>query len=146
MSLSPTIRRAAPQDLDAIVALEAEAGAVSWSRAQFAEELARTEGAVLVAEGPDGLLGCAIGWAVAGEVHVLEIAVAPAARRRGTGRALLDALMAACGGGVALLEVRARNLPARTLYERSGFVVVGRRPKYYPDGEDALLMTREPLS
>jgi len=157
----PRIRRATPADLDAVVALEAEAGAVSWSRAQFAEELARNDGAtegrratgaVLLAEAPEprhdqgGLLGCAVGWIVAGEVHVLEIAVAPAARRRGVGRALLSALIDACGGGVALLEVRASNTAARTLYEGSGFVVVGRRPKYYPDGEDALLMTREPLS
>lgn len=140
------LRRAVPADLDAWMALEAAAGAVSWSRKQFAEEIERANGAVLLAEREGALLGCAVGWEIAGEVHVLEVAVAPEARRQGIGRALVAALIADRGGGTALLEVRDGNVAARTLYERSGFVVVGRRPKYYPDGEDALLMTREPPS
>jgi ribosomal-protein-alanine N-acetyltransferase len=40
-----------------------------------------------------------------------------------------------------ILELRASNVPARALYEQAGFVVAGRRPRYYPGGEDALLMT-----
>jgi ribosomal protein S18 acetylase RimI-like enzyme len=60
-------------------------------------------------------------------------------------RALLDAaLRDETAGGVrtALLEVRASNLAARAFYASSGFVAVGRRSRYYADGEDALLMTR----
>ena len=41
-----------------------------------------------------------------------------------------------------VLEVRASNAPAQALYRRAGFVVDGRRPRYYPDGEDAVLMSR----
>ena len=44
------------------------------------------------------------------------------------------------------LEVRLSNLPARRLYEKYGFRPVGIRPRYYSDnGEDALIMTTEPL-
>ncbi len=47
----------------------------------------------------------------------------------------------------ATLEVRLSNLPARRLYEKYGFRPVGLRPRYYSDnGEDALIMTTEPLA
>ncbi len=141
------LRRAGPADLDALVAVEAAAGATDWSRAQLREELERPDGHVWLAElegaPAGGAVGCAVGWAVAGEVHVLLVAVAPDARRRGLGRRLLEALCEGCGGGPALLEVRASNTPALGLYRSAGFTVVGRRPRYYPDGEDAVLMTRE---
>jgi ribosomal protein S18 acetylase RimI-like enzyme len=60
-------------------------------------------------------------------------------------RALLDAVLCeetARGAGSALLEVRVSNLVARAFYASTGFVAVGRRPRYYANGEDALLMTR----
>ena len=47
----------------------------------------------------------------------------------------------------ATLEVRLSNLAARRLYEKYGFRPVGIRPRYYSDnGEDALIMTTEPLA
>ena len=43
--------------------------------------------------------------------------------------------------------MRLSNLPARRLYEKFGFRPVGIRPRYYSDnGEDALIMTTEPLA
>jgi len=135
------IRRARADDLDAVAAVEA-AGVGAWSRAQLDEEIRRAGGHALVALTGGRVVGYALGWAVAGEVHVLSIAVDPAARRQGLGRRLLDALIADCGGGAALLELRADNAAAWALYRGAGFRVVGRRPRYYADGEDALLMTR----
>lgn len=45
------------------------------------------------------------------------------------------------------LEVRERNLVAQQLYAKYDFAVVGQRPHYYKDtGEDAILMTLEPLN
>jgi ribosomal-protein-alanine N-acetyltransferase len=43
---------------------------------------------------------------------------------------------------VVQLELAATNAPALALYQGLGFVVVGRRSRYYPDGEDALLLSR----
>lgn len=98
---------------------------------------------------PDtSLLGVAVAWRVAGDAHVMELAVRPSARRRGVGRALLEAACASAdatsspGGGACLLEVRESNTAALALYEGAGFQRVGRRKRYYPDGEDAILMTR----
>ena len=41
-----------------------------------------------------------------------------------------------------MLEVRAGNVAAQQLYGAAGFMQDGRRPRYYPDGEDALLLRR----
>lgn len=136
------IRRAKPWDLDAIAAIERAAIRDGWSRAQIAEELDRELARVLVAEQGGALLGFAIGWSVAGESEVMELAVHPEARRQGIGVALLRALIAECGEGPTFLEVRASNAPAIALYEREGFQRVGVRRGYYADGEDALLMSR----
>ena len=38
-----------------------------------------------------------VGWLVAGELQVLEMAVHPSARRRGLGAALLEGLLRDCG-------------------------------------------------
>lgn len=87
--------------------------------------------------------------AIAGEAEVLTLAVAPAHRRRGVGRALLEAGLAQAallGAEAAFLEVAADNPAALNLYRRSGFQEVGRRLGYYarPSGPaaDALVLRR----
>ena len=103
---------------------------------------------VLVAASDAGespaLLGVAVAWHVAGDAQVMELAVRPAWRRRGLGGALLEAVCRAASdaGGSCLLELRESNTGAALLYERHGFLRVGLRRKYYPDGEAAVLMTR----
>jgi ribosomal-protein-alanine N-acetyltransferase len=90
---------------------------------------------------PEG--GLVLARAVGGEAEVLTLAVAPSIRRQGVGRSLLERAMAeaaARGAAAILLEVATDNAPARTLYASAGFVVVGRRPRYYPGGGDAAIM------
>jgi ribosomal-protein-alanine N-acetyltransferase len=85
-------------------------------------------------------------WLVAGEAHINTLAVHPDWRRRGIGEQLLQALLAYArrrDSLAATLEVRVSNLAAQHLYRRYGFEEVGRRPRYYRDGEDALLMTAQ---
>jgi ribosomal-protein-alanine N-acetyltransferase len=77
------------------------------------------------------------------EAEVLTLAVAPHARRQGVAGALLAAAMAAARAQAArtmVLEVAIGNAAARALYERAGFVEAGRRPRYYADGGDALIL------
>ncbi|MFP4150133.1 MAG: ribosomal protein S18-alanine N-acetyltransferase, partial [Nitriliruptoraceae bacterium] len=91
------------------------------------------------------IVGAALGQVLVDEGHVLDLAVAPAVRGHGLGRRLLTALLdelAARGAVAHTLEVRPSNLAALALYRGSGFVVEGRRRRYYPDGEDALLLWR----
>ena len=90
------------------------------------------------------LLGYAEVRAVLDEGTLERIAVAPAARRRGIGEALLARLVREGRGRLAFLtlEVRAGNAPTIGLYEKLGFRAVGRRRNYYrEEHEDALLMT-----
>ena len=85
------------------------------------------------------------GEAGGGEAEILTIAVAPAARRRGLGAALLAAAMQGAvlrAAATMFLEVAAGNAAALALYRAAGFEEVGRRRRYYADGEDALVMRR----
>lgn len=72
------------------------------------------------------------------------VAVDPERRRLGIGGEILAQFLSrevAEGVVEVRLEMSSENLPARALYESKGFVVVGRRARYYPDGADALLLT-----
>jgi len=79
------------------------------------------------------------------DLHVLKIATRPGFRRLGLASRLMEMAVdhaRAFGGETVTLEVRERNTPAIALYRGLGFSVAGRRPRYYGDGEDALIMTR----
>ncbi len=130
------IRAARSDDVPAMAAF-----GPGWTADQIAEQLSNPDARLLVLELEGRVAGYAIGWAVASETHVLEIAVIASLRRRGHGGRLWTALHEACGGGAAFLEVRASNSAALALYERAGFQRVGLRRRYYGDGEDAVLMT-----
>ena len=93
------------------------------------------------------LIGYVGSQTVLGETDMMNLAVAPEARRQGTGRALVLALVDALtekGSHSLMLEVRVSNTPAQKLYESLGFSQVGRRPKYYVNPrEDALILRKE---
>jgi len=75
--------------------------------------------------------------------HIKDLAVRPSARGRGIGRRLLrEALfgLALAGAAVVKLEVRESNDSARSLYRDEGFEPTRRVPRYYDDGEDALIL------
>lgn len=91
------------------------------------------------------LLGFIGLWLVAGEAHVVTVAVRGTHRRAGIGERLLIAGIETAiehGQEVVTLEVRASNETARRLYEKYGFEKVGIRRRYYTDNnEDAVMMT-----
>lgn len=133
-------------DLPWVLALEAGSFRLPWSESGFREELTTSFAVGVAARDPDGSpVGYALGRLLFEEGHLLKIAVKPDCRRSGVGRALLAAFEAAlerAGATVAVLEVRIGNAPARWLYERSGWGLVATRRRYYPDGEDGLLMLK----
>lgn len=137
------IRPMDPDDAPAVGALLA--GALGGVRRVSDLEAAppHTARRVLVEGG--ALLGFAEYRVVADEAELCELAVAPDARRRGCGRALVEhvaADAAARGARALFLEVRADNRPARALYAAAGFAPVGARRGYYADGVDAALYRR----
>ena len=83
---------------------------------------------------------------LAGEIQIANVAVLPEFRRKGIADGLLDALFTWVEKHEAEragLEVRASNVPARALYEKNGFVVVGTRRNFYKNPtEDAVLYDR----
>jgi len=79
------------------------------------------------------------------DLHVLKIATRPLYRRNGMAShlmALAEDHARSFGGESITLEVRESNRAAIGLYGRLGFNIAGRRPGYYGDGEDALIMTK----
>jgi ribosomal-protein-alanine N-acetyltransferase len=143
----PAFRPATDADLPDLAALERACFARPWPATMLAAEVDREGAIVEIALGAAGaVLGYTCAWLVDDECHVLRIATAPDARRRGIAREGLARLLAwsrAQGCARVLLEVESRNEPARRLYLDAGFQEVGRRPGYYGD-DDAVLMTWRP--
>ena len=141
------IRFMRPSDLDRVCGIEEEIFPCPWSRTSFEAELAPDRCAFpWVAEKDGSVVGYMISWLVEDELHVGNIAVAPALQGAGIGRALFGhCLNAAFERGMtrATLEVRVSNARAIALYEDHGFIPVALRKGYYSDtGEDALVMLK----
>ena len=118
-------------------------GSDAWSEALVADELPRADRVWWAAYEGEALAGYAGGWIVDGQVQILKVGVDPAMRRRGIARELLAHVAADArdlGASRCSLEVRAGNVGARELYAALGFRSLGVRPRYYSDGEDAVIM------
>ena len=130
-----------------IAQLEKRCFSDPWSEKSIASELENPLSLWLVAVDGGQLIGYVGSQTVLGETDMMNLAVAPEARRQGTGRALVLALVDALtekGSHSLMLEVRVSNTPAQKLYESLGFSQVGRRPKYYVNPkEDALILRKE---
>ena len=155
-----TVRQAERADLLAVFHIEQEAFPQPWPFSAFEGFL--DEPGFLVAQmtgspretatvGDDGRV---VGYVVADTVpnhgeaigHVKDIAVAEECRSRGIGRRLLGQALrtlAANGAASVKLEVRRSNDVARALYGDFGFEHEGTVPRYYDNGEDALVLVRE---
>ena len=132
--------------------LHAEAFDRPWSAVEFQTLLAQPGVGALAVEEDEALLGFVLIRAIAGEAEILTLAVAPNARRRRIGAALVEAATAAAqslGAEALFLEVAADNVAALALYRRASFDVAGRRPGYYARAAgaamDAVVM-RRPLN
>lgn len=110
----------------------------AWTPAQLAGEIGRPGSALFVLEGGGGY---ALFRVHEDRAELLDVLVEP--RGRGLGERLLRQALEAVGKRVEL-EVSERNEPAKRLYAKLGFKIVGRRPKFYNDGSDALLMDLSP--
>ena len=138
------IRTMQKGDVAAVAALEAQIFPMPWSAAGFADTLPRDDIIFLVAYEQDELLGYVGIYCMLDEGEITNVAVAPAARRRGIARALLTELkqQLACRNVTQIvLEVRVSNEPAIRLYEQMGFSVLGVRKNFYEKPtEDAYIM------
>lgn len=133
-------------DLLAVHEIERLSFSSPWPSYAFEQELASNHMAsYLVARHAERVVAFAGLWLMFDEAHITTFAVHPDWRRQGVAQRLMVGILELSvdlGAARMTLEVRASNEVAQTLYHRFGFVVTGRRARYYTDdGEDALIMT-----
>jgi [ribosomal protein S18]-alanine N-acetyltransferase len=144
------LRPMSKADMPRIMALEQELFPEdAWTPEMFAGEFAQPASRrhYLIAEERDALIGYAGMMFTGGsQADVVTLAVDPARWGRGTGSALLSALVEEAGSRgytEVVLEVREDNPRARRLYLRYGFTEIGIRRGYYqPSGVDAVVMRK----
>ena len=139
------------EDLPEILAIERASFSEPWTEGMFLDELKTTHAQCLSIkverEGKAYIAAYIIFWLVADEVHLHNLAVRSDFRRQGLACSMMN-LMKDIAAQVGItrqtLEVREANLGAINLYRKCGFVVKGKRPRYYTDtNEDALVMWAE---
>ncbi len=149
--MSVVIRKMSMQDVPAVSLIDRMSFSLPWPEHSFQYEVSENRSArCFVAEAEDKRIAAMIvSWIIVDEMHIATIATHPDFRRQGIGELILrEALLDGKGMGahLAFLEVRAGNEPAQAMYRKFGFEATGKRPRYYRDnGEDAILMTLEPL-
>jgi len=118
-----------------------------WSENSIRSELENTLSHWLVALEGQTVVGYIGSQTVMGETDMMNVAVHPDFRRRGIAEALIGKLVAdlkAKESHSLTLEVRSSNSAAQKLYEKLGFDLVGKRPRYYRNPkEDALILRKE---
>ena len=137
------------EDLLDVVKIEEVSGLNRWGFDSYKRELMTNPGSImLVARSRDvpdlGVIGFFAGWTVEDELHINNIASHPDYRRIGVGRKLIQtAIIEGARRGISfvLLEVRASNESAQSLYRKMGFSFISRRRDYYRfPTEDAFVM------
>jgi len=132
---------ATPADCAVMASIHAASfsGTEAWSKNVFSLQLALPN--VFGLLHPSG--GFVLIRVAADEAEVLTLAVLPEARRTGIGGMLLRQAtirIRAMAVRVIFLEVSVANIAAKQLYLRSGVREAGRRPHYYSDNSDALVL------
>jgi [ribosomal protein S18]-alanine N-acetyltransferase len=139
------VRRATVDDVGPVTLLEEELfSGDDWSLESVTEEVTGPHRHAFVACDDEGtVIGYVVAMRVDDVIDLHRIAVVPPARRTGVARALLGSVQQAGrdeGATRMLLEVSAGNEAALRFYEDAGFVEIDRRPGYYRDGTDALVL------
>ena len=137
-------------DVPQVAELEKACFSDPWPESVLSHELENELSLWLVAKSGDTVL-CYIGsQSVLDEADMMNLAVSPAYRRQGLGRALVlalcESLRQKMQATVLTLEVRDSNAPAAALYASLGFAQIGLRKNYYQHPkEDARILRKELL-
>jgi len=128
------------------MAIEVESFLTPWHKDSFIDVLNRPGAIFLAAHDERHVVGYALSWVVADELHILKLAVQEDFRRQGCGVLLLQVMIKQARREeveVAWLEVRPSNAAALALYKAHGFQTAYVRRNYYQDnGEDAVILVR----
>ena len=144
------LRPAETRDVAQIAEIEKICFATPWTEDAIYKEIASNPLAHYIIGEIDGVVAGYVGfWQILDEGHITNVAVRPEFRNNHIGTALI-AIMIEIGQQLGItrytLEVRSSNEPAKALYRNFGFKEAGLRKGYYEDnGEDAVIMWRDPL-
>lgn len=133
------------EDIMEIAALEKQCFSDPWSFRMLADSFFGENVVTAAAEEGGKVIGYAFAVLAGEDADIANVAVSPACRRRGIASQLLarlEAHAASVGVRRMFLEVRVSNAPAMALYIKRGYVGRYVRPRYYGDGEDALVMEK----
>lgn len=144
--MSLLIRKMKLEDVEQVVAIDDASFSLPWPPRSYHFELTENPASrSWVAELDGKVVGMLVAWLIVDEIHIATIATHNDFRRQGIGeKLLLHTLKSAKeeGANTSFLEVRDSNVFARGMYDKFGFVEVGRRKHYYRDNdEDAILMS-----
>ncbi|MGN0602089.1 MAG: ribosomal protein S18-alanine N-acetyltransferase [Oscillospiraceae bacterium] len=139
------IRKAVLADCDSICDIENACFSDPWSKESFEYQISNPFAEIIGAFEGNVPVGFVNVQYVSGELTVNNIAVTEKYRRKGIAKKLLEyAFEQYPETECVYLEVRESNVPAQRLYEKLGFVKVGKRENYYKSPvEDAWLMTKD---
>ena len=141
------IRQMQARDIPAVAELEIQIFSDPWSENSIRSSFDNKISCWLVAEIDGVVVGYIGSEAVLDSADMMNVAVSPDYRRQGIAEALVNGLSDALREKdirFLMLEVRVSNMPAIALYEKLGFTVAGRRPRYYSNPrEDAYVMRKE---
>lgn len=132
--------------LDEIDLIEQKSFKHPWSKQAYRDEINNPVAVYKVITVDDKVVSYGGFWQIFDEGHITNICVKEEYRRQGFGKMLMEAIIKEARQRKLYsltLEVRVSNIGAIKLYENFGFKSAGVRPKYYPDGEDAMILWLE---
>ena len=139
------IERMQVSDLKDVMEIEKASFSSPWKRSYFLYDMNRPHAFCLVAKENKRLVGYLIAWRIEDQIHLANIAIHPAERKKGFGSQLLKTILdigkeLKCQN--IYLEVRISNTIAQNFYRKLGFVQNFIQKHYYHDGEDALILEK----
>ena len=135
------VETVSPAVLKQLLEIEHRCFSDPWSESMFV--VSDVEGIIIATIG-EKPAGFACFQHFLDECHILNVAVLPEHRKQGIGRLLINWILTRLKEARDFfLEVRESNQAAISLYEKMGFTRIGKREKYYRDGESALVMQKK---
>lgn len=142
--LKPIVRPLKSGDIEKIIAIEKECFPDPWPRSAFENIVDSPDHGARVAVYDNKIVAYGCYLIIVNEAHLTNLAVTSEFRRKAVGREVLSEIMEIARRKECeyiLLEVRPRNESAIAFYEKAGFKLLYRRPRYYRNPvEDALVM------
>jgi ribosomal-protein-alanine N-acetyltransferase len=151
-----SFRQMRKDDLDSVMVIDRLSFRLPWPESAYQHDLMNNPNAILWVAEEDSrnngskVIGMVDVWLILDEAHIATLAIHPDYRSNGIAASLLQMVLLEAfksGARRAMLEVRASNQIAQSLYKSFGFEIVTRRRRYYRDNnEDALLMNLDNLA